>query len=216
MVETDEITYDTLYENYTDFEEKTLKELIFNRFENNRSELTGKHFYSLKITKTPQRTNYHLFNFESLQEISRKLTNGMVSLGSVPNRRFWNKYFDGGVRMISIHQTNPQEYPSFNINYIVYSDNDNLDVRICPNLYSRIKMIDRSLEFSMEYLGSFDQPVVIKDTDYQVNIFWESEPVKKLGRKNMDDMLSIINQRPRFFGKLFKSNKTQNINQLQK
>ena len=77
-------------------------------------------------------------------------------------------------------------------------------------------MIDRGLEFSMEYLGTFDQPGIIKDIEYQVNIFWESEPVKKLGRKNMDDMLSTINQRPRFLGKLFKSNKQHNINQLQK
>jgi len=215
-METDEITFNTLYENYNDFEENNLKELIFNRFEYNWSELTGKHFYCLKITKTPQRTNYHHFNFESLQEISRKLTNGMVSLGSIPNRRFWNKYFEGGVRTISIHQTDPQEYPSFNLNFIVFSDNDNLDVRIFSNLYSRIKMIDRSLEFSMEYLGTFDRPVIIKDTDYQVNIFWESEPVKKLGRKNMEDMLSTTNQRPRFFGKLFKSNKPQYINKLQK
>lgn len=215
-METDEIIYDTHYENYTDFEENNLKELVSDRFENNSSELIGKHFYCLKITKTPQRTNYHKFNLESLQEISRKLTNGMVSLGSIPNRRFWNRYFEGGVRTISIHQTDPQVYPSFNLNYIVYSDNDNLDVRIFSNLFSRIKVIDGSLEFSMEYIGTFDQPVIIKDTDYQVNIFWESEPVKKLGRKNMDDMLSTINQRPRFLGKLFKSNKTHIINQLQK
>jgi hypothetical protein len=77
-------------------------------------------------------------------------------------------------------------------------------------------VIDGSLEFSMEYIGTFDRPVIIKDTDYQINIFWESEPVKKLGRKNMDDMLSTIHQRPRFLGKLFKSNKPQNINQLKK
>ena len=58
----------------------------------------GKNIYYLKITKTPSRINYHTFDFEKLNDISRKLVNGMTSLGSIPNRKFWNKYFQGGVR----------------------------------------------------------------------------------------------------------------------
>jgi hypothetical protein len=145
---------------HTDFVIRPLDEVVSDKFEIIKNDLEGKHFYSLKITKNLTRTNYHLFRFEQLQESSRRLTNGLTSLGTIPNRKFWNKYIIGGVRTISITDNNTNVYPSFTLNYLVYSDIDNLDVKIKSQLLTRIRMIDPSLEVSFCYIGKYDDTTI--------------------------------------------------------
>lgn len=207
-------TIETIQQHYTlgeDFLEdfganQNLKDLVRDRVQKLSPDLNGKHFYSLNITKCPTRINYHQFSFEKLQEISRKLTNGLSTLGTIPNRKFWNKYFIGGIRTISIKQEGNKEYPSFSLNYIVYSDYDNLDVRIKTHLFTRIKMIDSSVESSFEYLGSFSDSVIDKHLIFSTEIDLSSPNLIKLGENNLQDIFNNQFQRPRFFGKFFKPN----------
>ncbi len=191
-----------------DFDAKqNLTNQITGRFQKSGGDFKGKHFYSLKITKIPTRTNYHQFTFEKLQDISRKLTNGLTTYGSIPNRKYWNKYFIGGVRTISIKQEKENEYPSFTLNYLVYSDYDNLDVRIKTHLFTRIRMVDLSLEISFDYLGSYNQSVILDNIEHGTEVDFSSPSLQKLGDKNLEDIYNNQFQRPRFFGRLFKPNR---------
>lgn len=180
--------------------------LVFNRVQKLGSDLDGKHFYSLTITKTPSRINYFRFSFEDLQEISRKLTNGLSTFGCIPNRKFWNRYFIGGVRTISIKQDKQKEYPSFKLNYLVYSKDDNLDVRIKNQLLTRLKMIDSSLEVSFTYLGTYSDTLIQENLDFSTEVDFYSPTITKLGEDTIQHIFNNQFQRPRFFGKLFKPN----------
>lgn len=185
---------------------QNLKDIVSDRLEKMGSDLQEKHFYSFNITKIPTRINYHQFSFEKLQEISRKLTNGLSTFGSIPNRKFWNKYFLGGVRTISIKQEEHNEYPSFNINYIVYSDFDNLDVRIKSQLFTRVKMIDPFVSSSFSYLGTYSNSLISENLNYSTDVNFSSPNLLKLGENNVQDIFNNQFQRPRFLGKLFKPN----------
>lgn len=196
---------------HTDFVIRPLDEVVSDKFEIIKNDLVGKHFYSLKITKNLTRTNYHLFRFEQLQESSRKLTNGLTTLGTIPNRKFWNKYIIGGVRTISITDNNPNEYPSFTLNYLVYSDIDNLDVRIKSQLLTRIRMIDPNLEVSFSYVGKYGETTISNNLDYSTDVDFSSPNLLKLNENTIEDIYNNQFQRPRFFGKLFKT-KNQNEN----
>lgn len=172
-----------------------------------QNEFSNYSFYSLKITHTPSRLNYHKFNFEKLQEISRKLINGMTSYGGVPNRKFFKKYFQGGIRTISVNQKPQFDYPSFSLNYIVFSEIDNLDIRVKNQLTIRLRLIDQSLDVSFNYLGKYDNLNLEKDLNFSTEIDFNSEQIQKLGSRNLDDIYNNQFQRPRFFGKLFSINK---------
>lgn len=192
-----------------DFEtRKNQYEQIKQRFEISENEMKSHHFYSFKITKKPSRLNYHLFDFENLQDISRKLSNGMMTIGSIPNRVFFKKYFLGGVRTISISQEVSDEYPSFNLNYLFFSKFDNLDVRIKNQLQVRLKMIDPSLEMNFNYLGKLENVEIERDLDIDTNIDYSSETTQKLGEENLQCIYNNLFQRPRFFGTLYKTNST--------
>ena len=209
-------TFKQIYtsENYihTDFVIRPLYEVVSNKFELIKKDLLGKHFYSLKITKNTTRTNYHLFRFEQLQEISRKLTNGLTTLGTIPNRKFWNKYIIGGVRTISITDNNVNVYPSFTLNYLIYSDIDNLDVRIKSQLLTRIRMIDPTLEVSFSYIGTYYDTLISDHLDFSTHVDFLSPILLKLNENTIEDIYNNQYQRPRFFGKLFKIRKQNESN----
>ena len=188
-----------------DFSAKqNIRDLVMDRVQKVGTDLEGKHFYSLIITKTPTRINYHQFTFEKLQEISRKLTNGLSTLGCVPNRKFWNRYFIGGLRTTSINLGEQNEYPSFSLNYMVYSDNDNLDVRIKNHLFTRIKMIDSTLDNSFSYLGTYSNSLIKENLVYSTDVNFSTPTIYKLGENTIQNIFNNQFQRPRFFGKLFK------------
>jgi hypothetical protein len=190
-----------------DFEtRKNQYEQIKHRFEISENELKSYHFYSFIVIKNPSRLNYHLFDFEKLQDISRKLSNGMMTIGTIPNRVFFKKYFLGGVRTISISQEVSDEYPSFNLNYLVFSKFDNLDVRIKNQLQVRLRMIDPSLEMTFNYLGKLENVEIERDLNISTNVNYTSETTQKLGEENLQGIFNNQFQRPRFFGTLYKTN----------
>ena len=181
-----------------------IRDLIVERFEKQNSIIEGKYLYSLTLKILPTRENYHIFSMEKLQDISRKLTNGMSSLGSISNRKFWNDNFTGGVRTISVVDDGINDYPTFSLNYLVYSHIDNLDIRLVKNLTFRIKMIDPRITFSINYIGKYNPDLLSSHIDYRTIVDFENPVLKKLGENTIDEIFNNQFQRPRFIGSLYK------------
>ena len=181
-----------------------IRDLIVDRFEKQKSTIEGKYLYSLTLQILPTRENYHTFSMEKLQDISRKLTNGMSSLGSVSNRKFWNDNFTGGVRTISVVDDEFNDYPTFSLNYLVYSHIDNLDIRLLKPLTFRIKMIDPKITFSINYIGKYTPELLSSNIDYRTEVDYNNPVLKKLGEETIDEIFNNQFQRPRFIGGLYK------------
>lgn len=181
-----------------------ISDLIVDRFEKQKSTIEGKYLYSITLQILPTRENYHSFSMEKLQDISRKLTNGMISLGSISNRKFWNDNFIGGVRTISVVDDGFNDYPLFSLNYLVYSEIDNQDIRLLKQLTFRIKMIDPKINFSIKYIGKYTPELLISNIDYKTEVNYNSPVLKKFGETTIEDIFNNQFQRPRFFGSLYK------------
>ena len=141
---------------------------------------------------------------EKLQSISRKLTNGMSSFGGVTYRQLFNNNFLGGVRTISVVDEEFNEYPTFSLNYLVYSNIDNLDIRLLKPLTFRIKMIDPKITFSINYIGKYTPELLSSNIDYRTEVNYNSPVLKKLGEETIDEIFNNQFQRPRFMGQLYK------------
>jgi hypothetical protein len=199
--------YYSLINNPNDYDlvdKNHIRDLILDRFEKQKSTLKGKYLYSLTLKILPTRENYHNFSMEKLQDISRKLTNGMSSLGCISNRKFWNDNFTGGVRTISVVEDELNEYPTFSINYMVYSYLDNLDIRLLKPLTFRIKMINPKIIFSINYVGEYTPEILNSHLDYRTEVNFNNPILKKLGERTIEEIFNNQFQRPRFFGSLYK------------
>ena len=178
---------------------------ITDKLETKSPWVNDKFFYKLIIKKTPSRTDYHSFSFDNFREISRKMVNGLASIGRVTNRDFWKKYFVGGVKTVSIYQEDGENYPVFNLNYLIYSKYDNLDVQIKSVLIARIKMIDPTLSVSFEYLGNYEKTLILEHLEVSTDVHYNSIGILKLGENNLTKILNNNFQRPCFLGELYKS-----------
>ena len=183
-----------------------IRDLIVDRFEKQKSKIEGKYLYSLNLQLTLTRENYDTFSMEKLQSISRKLTNGMSSFGGVTYRQLFNNNFLGGVRTISVVDEEFNEYPTFSLNYLVYSHIDNLDIRLLKPLTFRIKMIDPKITFSINYIGKYTPELLSSNIDYRTEVNYNSPVLKKLGEETIDEIFNNQFQRPRFIGGLYKLN----------
>ena len=181
-----------------------IRDLIVDRFEKQKSKIEGKYLYSLNLQLTLTRENYDTFSMEKLQSISRKLTNGMSSFGGVTYRQLFNNNFLGGVRTISVVDEEFNEYPTFSLNYLVYSNIDNLDIRLLKPLTFRIKMIDPKITFSINYIGKYTPELLSSNIDYRTEVNYNSPVLKKLGEETIDEIFNNQFQRPRFIGGLYK------------
>lgn len=181
-----------------------IRDLIVDRFEKQKSKIEGKYLYSLNLQLTLTRENYDTFSMEKLQSISRKLTNGMSSFGGVTYRQLFNNNFLGGVRTISVVDEEFNEYPTFSLNYLVYSHIDNLDIRLLKPLTFRIKMIDPKITFSINYIGKYTPELLSSNIDYRTEVDYNSPVFKKLGEETIDEIFNNQFQRPRFMGQLYK------------
>jgi hypothetical protein len=115
-----------------------------------------KHFYHLTISVKPTRETYHHFSIDALKKSGRELINGLSSLSSVSNRKWWSMFVNSGVRYYSVTQEGVNDYPTFNNHFLFYSDKDNLDVRMNLQLKCRLKKISKHLNFKFEYLGVYN------------------------------------------------------------
>ena len=181
-----------------------IRDLIVDRFEKQKSKIEGKYLYSLNLQLTLTRENYDTFSMEKLQSISRKLTNGMSSFGGVTYRQLFNNNFLGGVRTISVVDEEFNEYPTFSLNYLVYSNIDNLDIRLLKPLTFRIKMIDPKITFSINYIGKYTPELLSSNIDYRTEVDYNNPVLKKLGEETIDEIFNNQFQRPRFMGQLYK------------
>jgi len=183
-----------------------IRNLIVDRFEKQKSKIEGKYLYSLNLQLTLTRENYDTFSMEKLQSISRKLTNGMSSFGGVTYRQLFNNNFLGGVRTISVVDEEFNEYPTFSLNYLVYSHIDNLDIRLLKPLTFRIKMIDPKISFSINYIGKYTPELLSSNIDYRTKVDYKNPLLKKLGDETIEEIFNNQFQRPRFIGGLYKLN----------
>ena len=83
-----------------------------------------KHFYHLSISLTPNRETYHHFSLEPLKKVGRELINGLSSLSSVSNRKWWGMFVNAGCRYYTIEQLKDDEYPKFQQHFIFYSEKE--------------------------------------------------------------------------------------------
>jgi len=199
----------TLGSVYTDndlVDTQHISNMIMDRVNKQTTILGGNHIYSLTLSITPTRTDYHTFSLDDLNDVSRRLTNGMSSLGMVSNRSFWNQYFFCGVRTTSISDGGENVYPTFSLNYVLCGREDNLDVRLLKQLTLRIKMIDPRLKFDFQYIGQFTPELFCSTINYDTDVDYNNPTLQKLGEKVMDEIFHNQFQRPRFLGGLYKLN----------
>jgi hypothetical protein len=205
------LTEDLIIDNFKSATEHLI-ELVSGKFLKLGNDHPKLHLYQIKIDKTPTRKDYHLFSFDLLHQISRKLTNSQTSLGSVTNRKFWNKYFLGGVRLIHVSQREYSEFPTFSIIYFLVSETDNLDVRISKSLSIRLKSIDPTLDYSFDYIGRYETGLINKHIPQYRDLDLSTDVITKLGTDVVEEIYRTEFQRPRFLGSLFKSKTHENLN----
>lgn len=193
----------------TDFvDTQHISNMIMDRVNKQTTILGGHHIYKLTLSIKPSRVDYHSFSVDELNDVSRRLTNGMSSLGMVSNRKFWNIHFVCGVRTTSISDGGEMDYPTFTLNYVLCGREDNLDVRLLKQLTLRIKMIDPKLKFDFQYIGQFTPELFGSSINYQTDVDYNNPTLQKLGERVMDHIFHNQFQRPRFLGGLYKLSPT--------
>lgn len=166
-------------------------------------QILSKHFYHLTISVKPTRETYHHFSLDTLKKTGRELINGLSSLSSVSNRKWWGMFVESGCRFYSIEQKDENDYPTFNNHFIFYGDKDNLDVRMNLQLKYRLKKINKHFTYSLEYLGQHDIKKIQDSIKIGVSVNYESLPMVKLGDKIRDEIYKIKEQRPITFGEKY-------------
>jgi len=179
-------------------------ERITNLFSiNDDLQILTKHFYQLTISVTPSRETYFRFTLEPLKKVGRELINGLSSISSVSNRKWWSLFVQSGVRYFSIEQKNTEDYPTFNHHFIFYSEKDNVDSRIETQLKYRLKKISRHFEYKIDYLGKYDLGTIKNTIKLGVAVDFNSIPIIKLGEEIVEEIYKIKDQKPIVFGEKY-------------
>ena len=170
---------------------------------NDDLQILTKHFYQLTISVTPSRETYFRFTLEPLKKVGRELINGLSSISSVSNRKWWSLFVQSGVRYFSIEQKNTEDYPTFNHHFIFYSEKDNVDSRIETQLKYRLKKISRLFEYKIDYLGKYDLGTIKNTIKLGVAVDFNSIPIIKLGEEIVEEIYKIKDQKPIVFGEKY-------------
>ena len=170
---------------------------------NDDLQILTKHFYQLTISVTPSRETYFRFTLEPLKKVGRELINGLSSISSVSNRKWWSLFVQSGVRYFSIEQKNTEDYPTFNHHFIFYSEKDNVDSRIETQLKYRLKKISRLFEYKIDYLGKYDLGTIKNTIKLGVAVDFNSVPIIKLGEGIVEEIYKIKDQKPIVFGEKY-------------
>ena len=170
---------------------------------NDDLQILTKHFYQLTISVTPSRETYFRFTLEPLKKVGRELINGLSSISSVSNRKWWSLFVQSGVRYFSIEQKNTEDYPTFNHHFIFYSEKDNVDSRIETQLKYRLKKISRLFEYKIDYLGNYDLGPIKNTIKLGVAVDFNSVPIIKLGEEIVEEIYKIKDQKPIVFGEKY-------------
>ena len=193
------------------------------RNENNRSRITklfgieddiqilSKHFYHLVISVKPDRLTYHHFSLDPLKKTGRELINGLSSISSVSNRKWWSMWVESGCRYFSVEQKDENDYPTFNNHFLFYGDKDNLDNRMAVQLKYRLKKISRHFNYTFDYLGQYDIKKIQDSIKIGVSVDYDSIPMLKLGDEIRDEIYKIKDQRPITFGDKYNKKSTNKL-----
>jgi hypothetical protein len=182
---------------------------IMNQFDvENDLQIIVKHFYHLTVSISPRRETYRDFTLETIRKVGRDLINGLSSISSVSNRSWWSMFVEGGVRYYSVKQENEDDYPIFKVHFIIFSSKDNLDVRMSKQLKYRLKKINKEFDFSINYLGNFNDKIIKNVIELDISLHYGSTPLNKLGEDVLLEIYKLKHQKPIFFGSKYKLNKT--------
>lgn len=175
-------------------------------------QILTKHFYHLTISVKPSRETYHHFSLDPLKKVGRELINGLSSISSVSNRKWWAMFVDSGTRYFSVEQKNTNDYPTFNQHFIFYSEKDNLDSRMDTQMKYRLKKVSRHLQYKFEYLGIYNLEKILKSIELGISVDFSSTPMLKLGEDIKEEIIKMKEQKPIIFGE--KYNK-KSVNKLE-
>lgn len=186
-------------------------EKIVDLLTSNSIPLMNKEFYLLSISLKPNLSNYKRFNINSIKTVGRSLINDLSSIGSVSNREWWSMNIDAGVRYISIKQDNLNEFPTFNVHFIVYSSKGDLDMKMDKQLKFRLNKLNRNFIYSFLQLGKYNKQKIENLISIGVDIDLDSKPVKSLGKHNVEEILKLKDQKPILFGARYNSSKIKKL-----
>jgi hypothetical protein len=114
-------------------------------------------------------------------------------------------HFAGGFRFINVMQMDKLDFPTFYVNFVFFSETDNLDSLLRKNLMTRVKLMNSTLSSEIRYLGK--GKALREKIDFRLHLDFSSEPVQKLGREVSRSILKLINQQIVFLGKLYDKEK---------
>lgn len=174
-------------------------------------QILSKHFYHLVISVKPDRLTYHHFSLDPLKKTGRELINGLSSISSVSNRKWWSMWVESGCRYFSVEQKDDNDYPTFNNHFLFYSEKDNTDVRMNLQLKYRLKKINKHFTYTFDYLGQYDIKKIQESIKIGVNVNYESTPMIKLGEGILDEIYKIKDQRPITFGDKYNKKSTNKL-----
>ena len=174
---------------------------IVNAFNfNDDIEILNKHFYQITIKLKPTRESYFRFTLDPLKKVGRELINGLSSISSVSNRRWWSMYVKSGIKYFSVEQNDVNDFPTYNLHLIFYGDKDNLDARMDTQLKYRLKKINKNFNYSFNYLGQYDIKSIQKAIKLGISFDPNSLPVIKLGDFIIAETNKLKELRPVVFG----------------
>jgi hypothetical protein len=177
----------------------------------NDIQILNKHFYQLTISLKPTRETYFRFSLDPLKKVGRELINGLSSLSSVSNRKWWSMFVESGVRYFSVEQLDKNDFPTFNHHILFYGLKEDLDVRMDTHLKYRLKKINRNFKYTFDYLGQYDIKSIQKSLKLDISFDPESQPIIKLGDSIKTEINKLKEQKPVVFGAKYSKKLENNL-----
>ena len=157
--------------------------------------------------------NKHLIsddNLHLLQTLMRSLINGKQSIDRVDNRSWFSLYFSGGFYKITITQHSPEDYPTINYHLFAFSNKNNLEETMPPELIMRLQKIIPIIElkkFKREFFvydGYKNIEEVLDKINLDAGFHFDSAPVKSLPNNFIRWMYRVMYEEPKTFGEVYK------------
>jgi hypothetical protein len=184
---------------------------IINHFNiNDDITILNKHFYLLTISLKPTRETYFRFSLDPLKKVGRELINGLCSISSVSNRKWWNMFVDSGVRYFSVEQSNSNDFPTINQHLLFYGEKDNLDSRMDTQLKYRLKKINKNFNYTLQYIGQYDIKSIREAIKLDISFDPFSQAALKLGETVIEEINKLKDLKPIFFGVNYNKKSTKN------
>jgi hypothetical protein len=158
------------------------------------------HTYVLNILFPINRITYHRFYLKDRVLEIRKFTNGKNSIRGITNRDLFSNNFIGGTKKTIVKFENST--PIIGFCFILFSSQNNLDVKIKTQIELRLKLINPNYFIEFDYINNgvlVDAINGIENEDHlksQKIIEEYDEIVKYIGEQNTRDLIKMVNKKP--------------------